>query len=135
LSKSHEIHKKYKQKLEQIVTAAIVRIQRFLRPVARRLLLRKGFVLARLRLEVKKASRVQVFGEFTLKTPWTKKIDLTQSLSNNIWEALVCIRTGHQFKFCVEDGARYLVAADYEQQPDGFGGVNNIFRFHKRDSR
>lgn len=111
--------------------ANVVKLQRFLMPILRKRLSKKGYVYADLCFEVNNAKKVQVFGEFSVSKPWQIKINCVQ-VSTTFWKVSLYLKIGHQFKFCIDDGKRYTTSLRYLKCLDGLGEYNNIYKFHNR---
>lgn len=44
----------------------------------------------------------------------------------------VYIKFGHRFKFCLDDGTKFVVSKHYDTCIDVEGNHNNLYQFHQR---
>lgn len=70
--------------------------------------------------------RVEVFGEFTAQ-PWAERVPCRYDREARCFKADITIKQGHQFKFVVDNGRKYIVSARYAVNRDHHGNENNCF--------
>lgn len=111
---SSKVLKAYRERLQQLTLAEIVKIQRMVRASVARSLRKQGWIFTSLTLEGPNCahySSVEVFGEFT-RTPWGTKTPC-RKVQGKTWRANAWIRVGHRFKFVIDDGVAYTVSQRY----------------------
>ena len=92
---------------------------------------RAGYFPATIYLEsndlIKPNQRVEIFGEFSEKSPWSVKLLMRFDSYFNCFKVDLKIRIGHKFKFVLENGRKYFNSLRYEETNDGHGNINNVF--------
>lgn len=121
----------FRQRLRQIVIESQKKIANAFRCKYYRRLYKKGIFIATLYLETAerfdRQKPVQIFGNFTRKT-WADKMPCLYDKYFKCYKAdKIRIMIGHQFKFIVDCGAKFITSLRYPVLKDSSGNTNNYY--------
>lgn len=113
-------------------------IRRLVERVRSRNLRRRGYFYATIYLECSATGhssherlqphhRVEVFGEFSEERPWEDRKVCRYDSRLQCFRADLLIKTGHMFKFVVDNGRHYCHSDRYAQRWDDAGNCNNVY--------